>query len=195
MLSGTILILTGPVHSGKTTLLRKLLGELEARGHEVDGYLSVAVVQNGTTAGYDLVDSRDKKAFPFLRREGHKDWQRTGAYFFLPGALGSAQEIILSHRDKRFLVIDEVGPLELRGKGVWPAVSRLLSRPQLRCLLVVRKPLLRDLKKLLGKRRVSVFDVEQDDACGALLGKILGRRRGGRARFAALSLGGEGRSR
>lgn len=167
-----ILVLTGPVHSGKTSLLRKLIPQLKAEGVRVGGFLSPAVVKDGKTHGYDLFDLKKERTMPSLRRRGRKDWQRIGPYFFVPAALDAAREIILTHEDGEFLVVDEVGPLELQGQGLWPALSSVLRRPALRCLLVVRRPLLGDIRTLLGRKSLRVFDLEREDISWRLAREI-----------------------
>jgi len=41
-----IFILTGPVHSGKTTFLKKVVNELKEQNFQIDGFLSEAVLKN-----------------------------------------------------------------------------------------------------------------------------------------------------
>jgi nucleoside-triphosphatase THEP1 len=164
-----ILVLAGRVHSGKTTFLRELLPELEALKLPVSGYLSPLVMTEGKTAGYNLFDVKNGSSIPFLRKEGEAGWQKVGPYFFLPRGLEVAVAAILGHRPGEILIVDEVGPLELSGRGVWPALSEVLLRPSFDCLLVVRKSLLGGLKDRLGKTPVHVFDVERPDFCPALL--------------------------
>ena len=50
-----ILVLTGPVGSGKTTFLKELLAKLQALGVPASGYLSPAVLVDGEPSGYDLL--------------------------------------------------------------------------------------------------------------------------------------------
>jgi len=164
-----ILVLTGPIHSGKTTLLRKLLVGLKTEGLPVSGYLSLLVMNEGKTAGYDLFDVKNGSSIPLLRTEGEAGWQKVGPYFFLPRGLEAAAAAILGYRPGEILIVDEVGPMELSGRGVWPALSEVLSRPSFDCLLVVRKPLLDNLKDRLVETPVNVFSVEQPDVCPSLL--------------------------
>jgi len=167
-----ILVLAGVVHSGKTTFLKKLLPSLEALRLPVCGYLSPLVVVEGSVAGYDLFDVRKGQTIPFLRTEGEAGWQKVGPYFFLPGGLGAATAAILGHRPGETLIVDEVGPLELSGRGVWPALREVLSRPSFNCLLVVRKTLVGDLRKQLKNEQVEVFNIAADDVLPVLLWRL-----------------------
>ena len=167
-----ILVLAGVVHSGKTTFLKKLLPSLEALRFPVCGYLSPLVVVEGSVAGYDLFDIRKGQTIPFLRTEGEAGGQKVGALFFLPGGREGATAALLGHRPGETLIVDEVGPMELSGRGVWPALREVLSRSSFNCLLVVRKALVGDLRKQLKDEQVEVFDIEADDVLPALLRRL-----------------------
>jgi len=167
-----ILVLSGPVHSGKTTFLQNLLSRLKARDAPVCGYLSPAVVIEGEISGYDLFDIQKGWSIPFLRREGESGWQKVGPYFFLPPGLEAAKAAILGSKRGEWLIVDEVGPAELSGKGVWPAMSEVLLRPLLNCLLVVRKCLVSDLRRKLGDREIEIYSFGAKDLLHALLNRL-----------------------
>lgn len=167
-----IFILTGPVHSGKTTLLKKVLPELKEGKLRICGFLSEVVLKNDKIIGYDLFDLKEEKTLPFIRRSGEKAWQKIGSFYFIPEGLAEASKIILCGRDADILVVDEVGPLELAGKGLWPALKQALSKPLTNHLLVVRKDILEDFIARLGKSRVKVFDIESKDVLSQIIKEI-----------------------
>lgn len=156
-----IFILTGPVHSGKTTLLNRVVYELKKQGVKIDGFLSKAVEEKEETLGYDLFDLKKESSIPYIRRKGEKEWQKIGSFFFIPQGLNKAEEIILRGKDADVLIVDEVGPLELAGKGLWPALKNILFQPKAHYLLVVRTDILKDFLKMLGKNKVKVFDIKE----------------------------------
>lgn len=168
-----ILILTGPVHAGKTSFLKSLLPVCRSRGIPVCGYLSLSVSKQGRTSGYDLFELKRSRSVPFLRRKGRPGWQKVGPFFFLPPGLQAAEAIILGCPAGEWLIVDEVGPQELSGHGVWPALSAALSRPELFCLLVARESLLGELRDLLGKRPVEVVHIAEKDIRTALLDRLM----------------------
>lgn len=58
-----------------------------------------------------------------------------------------ARDIIISAGATDLLIIDEVGPAEIRGEGVWPYLHPVLDKTT--CLLVIREQLLPDFINLL----------------------------------------------
>ena len=134
-------ILTGPVNSGKTTFLRDVLTGF-APPRPLRGYLSLRVIEEGRSEGYDLLDLSDGSERPFLRREGDPGWQRVGPYFLIPETLALAERIIRESAPGGLLVVDEVGPLEMSGGGIWQALDGILHEGDRDAVLVVREGLL-----------------------------------------------------
>ena len=156
-------ILTGPVHSGKTTLLQRVSAHLKNRNISVYGYLSLSIQENEDFIGYDLYDLNLDTQTPFIRKEGDDQWQRIGAYFFIPETLDYAQSIIL-HADKSDICfIDEVGPLELDGKGVWPALEKAIDFSSPDYVIVVRDTILKDWVEILGRYGTRIFDISEKE--------------------------------
>jgi nucleoside-triphosphatase THEP1 len=156
-------ILTGPVHSGKTTLLKSTIPLLAEKHILVDGYLSIAVWKNKKFHGYDLLDLRENKSYPFILKQGQQEWQKIGRFFFIPEALDLANEIIRRSRIADLCVVDEVGPLELSGKGIWPSLEIILSSPEPQLLLVIRDTILDKVMKKIRRDDMVVHDIEQNE--------------------------------
>jgi nucleoside-triphosphatase THEP1 len=115
------------------------------------------------------MDVRTGRSYPFLRTEGEAGWQKVGPYFFLPGGLEAATAAIRGHKPGEMLIVDEVGPMELSGGGVWPALKEDIAKPSFNGLLVVRKPLVNDLRGILKNQQVEVFDIAARDILPSLL--------------------------
>ncbi len=167
-----IFILTGPVHSGKTTLLKRIVQEFKRKKLAVDGFLNEAVFKGQERIGYDLFDLKGKKSTPFIRRAGEKDWQRVGPNFLVPSGLEEAQRIISRSQNSDICVVDEVGPLELSGNGIWPALKPILIPTLIPFLITVRKSILKDFLSILGETDTKVFDVGEKDVYSQLIEEI-----------------------
>ncbi len=154
-----ILVLSGPVHGGKTTFLERAAARWTARGLACGGFLSVAATDANGAKGYDLLELKTGRRHPYLRRDGGPDAERTGPFFFVPETLGLARTIIREAGPGELLIIDEVGPLELRGGGLWPALRETMSRPGRKILLVAREEVLDDLVAALAPGVPLIFDV------------------------------------
>ncbi len=164
--------MTGPVHSGKTSLLKKVVIELKEQQHKIDGFLSEVVLRNQEIVGYDLLDLGEKRSIPFLRKEGEEEWEKIGSYFFIPQSLEEAKDIILRSKEDDLLIVDEVGPLELEGKGLWPALNRVIFLPLRQSLLVIRLNVVNDFLQRVRNKEWKIFDVREDRVFSRLIEEI-----------------------
>jgi len=167
-----MIILTGPVHSGKTTLLKRASAAMMEQGIPVHGFLSESIWDKGQPMGYDLYNLENKKSIPFIRKDGEENWEKIGAYFFLPSGLDEAKRIISSHSPKKWLFVDEIGPLELSEKGLWPALKHSLTVPTLRIICVVRTQILDDFLTRINNPDIHIFDVRMDNVFSLILEKL-----------------------
>lgn len=174
-----IFVLTGDVHSGKTTSLKKMIEIWQKENVLIDGYLSRVVLENQDIIGYDLVDLKDERSIPFIRRKEEEGWERIGSYFFIPRGLSRAKGIILRGRKADILVVDEVGPLELTGKGIWPALEKIVFMPKPDFILVVRKSILEDFLGLVEGQEVRIFDADDTEFSERMIQEVKRIARGG----------------
>ena len=123
--------------------------------------MSEAVWKKNNFLGYDLYDLKDHRYHPFIRKEGKEDWQSIGPFFFLPESLGIAMQIIRRSDKADLCVVDEVGPLELESKGVWPALEGVLLRSRGNFLFVVRESILEKFLARIDREDTQVFSIEQ----------------------------------
>lgn len=160
-----IIILSGPVHGGKTTLIQKSLSRWASRGLRFGGFLSIAVPNDRGKTEYDFLDLKDGRRLPFLRRGGEADGEQIGSFCFVPRTLETARSLIASADPAEVLIVDEVGPLELAGGGLWPALREVVTRSSFRALLVVRENILEEvIEALPGTPVPLIIDVRDPNA-------------------------------
>lgn len=139
------ILLVGPVFSGKSRFIEDLSSSLGAAGFAVAGFFQRGAFRaDGRKIGYDLVGLSSGSCRPLARRSEAGDrWLFDDAAF--ESARGEVRE------DADLVVIDEIGPLELAGKGHAKAVDRALSvSPTV--LIVVREALADEAVKWLSAR-------------------------------------------
>ncbi|MFW5488699.1 MAG: ATP-binding cassette domain-containing protein [Desulfovibrio sp.] len=138
-----VVLVTGSVQSGKSTLVTRLLAELQRAHVSTAGILAEGLWKNDQRAGFDLRDLHDGTVTPLARRDEAKrnGAERDGArhnggltpYTFFPEGDRAGRLALSPERcaNSDVIVVDEVGKLELAGKG-WadclPPLLRL-NRP------------------------------------------------------------------
>jgi nucleoside-triphosphatase THEP1 len=169
-----VLILSGPVHGGKTTFLERRLPFWLARGLACDGFLSPVVIGPGGPSGYDLLEIASGRRRPYLRTEGPAQAERVGPYVFVPETLERARAIIRGAAGTGLLVVDEVGPLELQGEGLWSALGSALPGRTGTTLLVAREGIAAELAERFAPLGTAAFDVRAPDAAARLDERLFG---------------------
>jgi nucleoside-triphosphatase THEP1 len=148
----TINILTGPIHSGKTTRLIAWV-----KYHQHSGGILAPVIHKRRylysilANDYRILDAGE---------ELHSDQEvmQIGNYSFLKSSFAWARSELQVAMAKKpsYLIIDEIGPLELSGQGLEPMVTTLLKdyerSSKNRVILVVRDHLI--------EKVISHFDLE-----------------------------------
>lgn len=169
-----VLVLTGPVHAGKTTFLERSLASWRERGLACGGFLSLAVTGTAGT-GYDLLEIGTGRRRPYLRRTGKAGTERVGPFFFVPETLERARTLVRDPGPDGLLVIDEFGPLEFAGGGLWPALRGVLAARAGKLLLVVREEILDDVAARLAPDVPVVIDIRDPAARARLERRLFGR--------------------
>jgi nucleoside-triphosphatase len=133
-----VVLLTGDRGAGKTTLLLGLAGRLRAAGLAVGGIAAPVVEVAGARAGYDVVALASGARAPLCRMEEGAGEPAVGPFRFRAEGLelGRAALAASDHRD--VVMVDEIGPLELRGEGWAPALPPVLARAGAVAVLAVR---------------------------------------------------------
>lgn len=139
-----VLLVTGKQGSGKTTFVRQLADTLSRSGTPVSGIFSPTLRDAAGRAGYDVQEIGTDRRVPLCRRSDSHNGIRVGPFSFSPTGIAFGVESL----DRAFagetglVIIDEVGPLELKGEGWAGILDRRLAERGYTVLITVRPQLL-----------------------------------------------------
>ncbi len=144
-----IYFLTGNRGSGKTKLLLRLVEEFKNRNIPVSGILSLAVIIDSVRIGYDVADIQTGKTVPLCRTDVEREGSRIGNFTFLHEGLEFGNRVLEKSNiiDASFVIVDEVGPLELKEEGWTISLNRLMAEKISHLLIVVRESLIERVKE------------------------------------------------
>ncbi len=141
----SIIIFSKPIHSGKTTELQHWCSQQQ----NIAGILMPDI--NGKRK---MLDIKTKKVFEAECKDSfnkEEELASIGRYHFYTAAFQKANAIIIHalNENPSFLIIDEVGKLELNKKGFYPALQKTIAAIQdkkftANLLLVVRDSLVKE---------------------------------------------------
>lgn len=147
-----VLILCGNVGAGKSHILASLVEGLRADGRHVAGILSPAVLEDGRRIGYDLVDIASGERTGLSRiadKPGRTGHPSVGYFMFTPEGLRCGQEALsLTTAAKAdVIVVDEVGPWELRDQGWAGPLYSLTLETMVPMIWVVRSDIVDQVRE------------------------------------------------
>lgn len=141
-----IYIFSGDIQSGKTTQLLQWCREKKT----VAGILTPVVNEKRY-----FLNIRGGEKVAMEAAAGEKDVQAIGRFVFSSGAFAWAEKVLgdAMNTDAEIIVVDEIGPLELQGKGFHNILQHLLQSKIKRLLLVVRSTKLEEV--------ITAYDLHQ----------------------------------
>jgi len=157
------IIVTGNIGSGKTTLLQNLTASIKESGIPVGGILAPAIFENGKKTGYTVMNAASLESMRLSQIVPDVTLDHTGRYYFLEDAILFGKNILRAENIKPFqvVVIDEIGPLELEGKGWAESFGDLWIDKKITFLLAVRKTLVSDVVTAWGLGHPLIIDVNR----------------------------------
>jgi nucleoside-triphosphatase len=131
-----LILWTGEKHSGKTTSVVNLVKIARSEGFVVSGVLAPSIYNNDELLGFDAVDLRNENRVPLARR-------KLGEFTFSAEGLklGNAALSEAATKSADLVIVDEFGPMELKGRLWRENVDSLLAASSASILLVVRQEL------------------------------------------------------
>ena len=156
-----ILLVGGERGSGKTSWCREYIDQRRKSGSTVGGVLSPAIENQGQRVGSNALDLLTGQEIPFARLSPYgslSGGEKVGDYTISRDGILFACDAIEQAVERRcdLVGIDEVGPLELHGKGVMSAVESALASA-VNVLIVIRSSLREALQKRFSDHEFAVI--------------------------------------
>ena len=165
-----VLIVTGDVDSGKTTLLQQFLCQLEKRHLKVSGVVAEGIWKNGEKCGYNAIFLASGERH-LLCRKGFSSPLNIGRFGFHEEVFATGRKTITMEKESVLTVLDEIGRLELAGKG-WASVLSDLLDTKNRLLIVVRRDFIEKVVQQFALTNYAVVDAEIEGSLEKLVSYV-----------------------
>lgn len=163
-LSNKIFIITGSVGEGKTTHIQNIVETLKNQNISIGGILSPRILENGITAGYDVVDIMTNERAAFLRKTDDEKSPEIGSYSILSEGIQTGRKALKkSLNNNQVVVIDEVGRLELNNKGWAEDIKSLLNGSNCNLVLSVRERFIEEVVEKWDLKDYTILHVSDND--------------------------------
>ena len=155
-----VIIVTGAIGIGKTTVCQKLISRLRESGYSVGGILT-------DKAGDEITVADLKSGESTILASSLKDYggPRTPKYFFNPEGIDFGTRAITKADPSTILVVDELGYLELGDEGFVKAIELIRNGKVKNSILVIRSELLPAFLPRLNAEPL-IFEVNTDNREG-----------------------------
>ena len=133
-----ILIVHGPIGSGKSNRADQITNRAKVNGYKVYGVISRRVMRGRETIGYDAFFPQTMETAQMVYRETEVSgdhWKPLrGPFWYNEHAFQRANDAFIEAAhlmdEKTLVVVDEYGHLEARGFGLYPGLSRVVEALQ-----------------------------------------------------------------
>lgn len=138
---GRIILLSGEIQSGKTSLCLEIVDQARRQGYRLGGLVSPGVFQKGEKFAIDLLDIKSGERRRLALASGSRSTAlETRRWSFYPETVDWGNRVLEAALPCDLLVIDELGPLEFqRGQG-WVNGFKAVDSGDFRSALLVIRP-------------------------------------------------------
>jgi len=156
-----VIIITGEIHQGKTTFTQKIVSDLLNQKIRIAGFLSLGVNKDGIRTGFDLAEIGSPGKIELCSDNEKYNRFKLGRFYFNQEALAFGNAILSPGNlsDKHLIVVDEIGPLEIKGLGWSEAIDKSTTSFLIPQLWVVRKSLVQKISRRWSIGNAYIYDI------------------------------------
>jgi nucleoside-triphosphatase len=155
-----VYIISGFPQSGKTTFAIQLIEKLKASGFIIAGFVAPGSLKDGRRTSFTIVDLKSGQSRPLCSIR-FTDGEKIGPFTFSRDGQNFGLKLIVTKNltETDFVVIDEIGPLELRGGGWAGGIAKVLKNRSINHIWVVRQSLLEKVLIHFEIEKAVVFSI------------------------------------
>lgn len=155
-----VIIITGRQGSGKTTLMASILRELQKQGRSCGGFIAEGEWKDGHRESFTLSRADNGEKTPLSSRGAKDSTEKCGPFYFYNDGLEAGRNALSDEaiKGKKYIFIDEIGPMELQGRGWVAQIRRILSKPGITVIISVRESALEQVRQNFRLDNAKVFD-------------------------------------
>lgn len=157
-----VVIISGEKQGGKTTFTSKLIKKLKENEKRVGGFIAPGEFENFRRSSFSIFDLESEKLKPLCSI--HFDsGEKIGPFRFDPDGQNFGYSLLSADKtaDKDFVVVDEVGPLEMKGEGWASSIDQLMLDSSFVFIWIVRKSLVEEVIQKWNIIDVELVDIEK----------------------------------
>jgi len=145
------MIISGNQGEGKTNFVKQLVHLLNRKSIPCAGFYAEGYWDQNLRSAFDLVEVNGSGRLCLCNLVAGENDIAFRRFYFKRDALLKGEEILMRNEGAhKIIFVDEIGMLEIDGKGWAPALNRLMLNPPLALVLTVRKTLVKSVCECFG---------------------------------------------
>jgi len=158
-----IFILSGAQGEGKTTRCLEIVNQLKSQNESIGGIVALGFWENNNRSGFELMDVQSTRKIPLAYREAKEGWVKIKSIYFNPEAIEKGETILRAAvQENDWIVIDEIGKLDLSGNLWGPIFSELIKIPNKIWILCVRDIFVEEVIQHWQLEKAKVLQLKDD---------------------------------
>lgn len=156
------IVISGDKGGGKSSFTHTLCSRIEEFGLSTGGVIQIPPLPGQEQKEWFLSDQSTGEVKLLLTTEEIQGWPRRGRFSINEATFEWARERLLAQAETcEYLIIDEIGPLELEGGGYHEALVELLNRGDAVPIVlpVVRRELVERVLERYPMEAIQILDV------------------------------------
>ncbi len=165
-----MIIITGKIHSGKSSLAMKLATHTEQENLKISGIIAKGLWKNDIRHGFDLIDLSTGKKVPLARQQKSSSENQVTRFEFFESGLKFGSKALAKEKcvNAKIIFVDEVGKLELAQDGWAPMLFPLLSIKTAVHIWVVRENFIEAVCKTWKLKNPDIINCNEKNALNRL---------------------------
>jgi nucleoside-triphosphatase THEP1 len=137
------------------------------------GIVTKPVIEKNIKTGHYLEELENGREHLLCTVSPEPGWISSGRFYFNPETLKFGNDLLASFTNRQLptadcqlptanrqlIIIDELGPLELKGSGWWPGIASLLKSSIQKLIIVVREEIMVEAWNLLKDHHVHIINI------------------------------------
>ncbi|MBW6489996.1 MAG: nucleoside-triphosphatase [Lentimicrobium sp.] len=158
-------IITGEQGSGKSEMNQAICTGLKSTGKNVSGIYARGIWENGERSGFVIESILTGESMVLCENKFHPGWKQFRKYWFNPDAFitGNLWLTKAIECNAEVIMVDEIGPLELKGEGWAENLPGIFAQSFKRIVIVsIRPSLTKEIISTFRLQPIRIIDASED---------------------------------